>query len=219
MAKLPRPPRIQKRAHKTNTTAQYEALGRFVEAFELMVDETRRVSIKIIKRDDQHEKLVEVIFHADSMTARPLFDIMKALIVEWVKQPFLKVKQSDRDNISGILKEIATNYTDLANTRNMLLHGTWGIGTYNLDDPKFETFNLKKYRLTKAGLEKAGKIPNNAAGLLALRDRCDKVRWWIKFVGLCLPPTRDRTLLAKTFKFEDGQWRLTGGGPQLETLP
>jgi hypothetical protein len=182
-AKLPKPPRFYKGAYKKNTTAQYAALGMFVEAFELMVDETRRVSIKIIKRDDQHEKLVEVIFHADSMTAKPLFDIMRALVMEWVKQPFLKVKVSDRDILSGVLKEIATNYNDLANIRNRLLHGTWGIGWYTLDDPKFETFILKKYRLTKAGLEKAGKIPNNAAGILALRDRCDKVRWWITFCG------------------------------------
>jgi hypothetical protein len=184
-----------------------------------MVDETRRVSVKIIKRDDNHEKLVEVMFHADSMTAKPLFDIMRALIFEWVKQPFLKVKQSDRDILSGVLKEITTNYSELVNTRNMLLHGTWRIGSYSLDDPKFETFGLTKYKLTKAGLEKADKIPNNAAGLLALRDQCNKVRWWINFVGLCLPPTRDQKLLAKTFKFEDGQWRLKGHGPTIETLP
>jgi hypothetical protein len=40
MPRLPMPP-TDKKAYSKNTKEQYEALGRFVEAFELMVDEIR----------------------------------------------------------------------------------------------------------------------------------------------------------------------------------
>jgi hypothetical protein len=50
-------------------------------------------------------------------------------------------------------------------------------------------------------------------------EQASKVRWWIGFVGHCLPPTREKSPIATTFVFKDGKWRLTKGGWQNETLP
>jgi hypothetical protein len=44
MPKLPMPPTDKKKSEE-NVKGQYEALGRFVEAFELMVDEVRGTGI------------------------------------------------------------------------------------------------------------------------------------------------------------------------------
>jgi hypothetical protein len=222
MSKVPKPPkrpRIQKRAYKKNTAAQYEALGRFVEAFELMVDETRRISIGILKRDDNHEKLVEVLFHHGALTAKPLFDIMRALMADYFKLPYIKVTEQDRNIFSGVLKEIATHYTGLLDSRNTLLHGTWRVGYLSIDDPKFESFLLDKYKVTKEGLSKEDQIPKNAADLLALADSCHKVRWWLKVINGCLPLSSEHFVIAETFGFRDGKWRLMMRSSRLETLP
>ena len=46
-----------------NTKEQYEALGRFVEAFEAMVSEVREICIELLSKDGRHRNLIEVPFH------------------------------------------------------------------------------------------------------------------------------------------------------------
>ena len=107
MPKLPMPP-TNEEAYAKNTKEQYEALGRFVEAFELMVDEIRGIcgdcvsmtvgAIKPVKPDDKsweewikeegdRRHLISIPFHHQGMTAKPLFDIMRAIVAEIVNVP------------------------------------------------------------------------------------------------------------------------------------
>src|SRR6266481_860972 len=187
MPKLPMPPTVGE-SYNANTTAQYEALGRFVEAFEAMVNETRSTCVKILKRDDEHEKLVEIAFHHSALSAKPLFEIMRALIADFLKQPYLKelVTTQDRETFSGVLTDVASHYFDLVSSRNSLLHGTWRVGFVTFDDANAENFFLDKYKPTKTGLQKE-ELPKHAFELLALRDRCVKVRNWLGFIDDCLP--------------------------------
>jgi hypothetical protein len=219
MPKLPMPPTIEE-SYNANTTAQYEALGRFVEAFEAMVNETRNTSIKILRRDDEHERLVEIAFHHSSLSAKPLFEIMRALIADFLKQPYLRelVTIQDRDTFSGVLAEIATHYFDLVSKRNSLLHGTWRVGFITFDDASAENFFLDKYKPTKTGLLKE-ELPKHAFELLALRDRCSRVRNWLGFIDGCLPLANQPFAIAKTFQFKDGRWNLTFKDTKPETLP
>src|SRR5258707_5279501 len=77
-------------AYEKNTRAQYEALGLFVESFEMMVNEVREICIERLCSGlggSERERLTEIPFHHQAMTAKPLFDIMRAIIAEIVNIP------------------------------------------------------------------------------------------------------------------------------------
>jgi hypothetical protein len=114
-------------AYEKNTRAQYEALGRFVEAFENMVGEVREANIDLLSNTGQRGYLVQIAFHHQSLTAKPLFEIMRAIIAEVVSRR-AHSEYENREIFSEILGYIEGAYEDLANMRNTLLHGTWFIG-------------------------------------------------------------------------------------------
>jgi hypothetical protein len=218
MPRLAMPPTVPEALDK-NIREQYEALGRFVVAFESMVEQTREVSIVVLKRSYEHSRRVEVVFHNAALTAKPLFEIMRALVSEYLKQPTTIVSNKDRDAFSGILAEIAAHYFDLVNYRNNLLHGTWYVGYVSADDPNADNFILKKLKTTKSGLTREQDLPKQASELLQLRDKCDKVANWISFVGGCLPTEENAFSISETFRYAGGRWQLTFRSAPPETLP
>jgi hypothetical protein len=167
-------------AYNTNTKEQYEALGRFVVAFEAMVNETRDCSINLLRTDHISSVLVDVAFHHPVLTANPLFEIFRALISEFLNLPGMALEAKEKQIFMGVLKTIATEYNTLTNIRNTLLHGTWHIGYNTYEDPNSDTFELRKYRPTGGGLEKET-VPTRADQLLTLKDRCEDTRTWIGF--------------------------------------
>ena len=179
MPKLTMPPTIDE-TYNANTKAQYEALGRFVEAFEALVHETRSASISILSVTGADANLLNVVFHHSALSAKPLYEIMRALVADFLKQ-HPKVTIKERDTL-GVMTEIATEYFYLSNARNSLLHGTWYVGYITSDAPNADTFILNKYKPTKGGLLKEESLPKDAFELLALTDRCKKARNWIAFV-------------------------------------
>src|SRR5712692_4007614 len=102
MPRLPMP-KTNEEAYRKNTKEQYEALGRFVEAFEAMVNEARSSSIGLLANDEDHEKLVDVAFHHPALSAKPLFEIMRTIIAELLKQPKLNISVKERDTFFAIL--------------------------------------------------------------------------------------------------------------------
>jgi hypothetical protein len=207
-------------AYNKNTQEQYEALGRFVVAFEAMVNEVRDCSINLLLTEDEVSALVDIAFHHPVLTAKPLFEIFRALIVEFLNLPDITITTKDRDTFQGVLKTIATEYFELTNIRNTLLHGTWYIGYSTPDDPNAETFSLRKFKPTSSGLEKED-APTRAFNLLALKDRCEDVRYWITFVHACIPrPNHAHDLIGDRFIFKDGKWRFSlGTDVEPEPLP
>ena len=151
---------------KTEYPTAYEALGRFVESFEGMVHEARSISIRLLAQETYHTDLVGVALHHQVFTAKPIFEIWRALIIEIVniavgahekrKEPGfshfapvvdesgtpIDISPSDREIFFGVLKTIGKEYQELANIRNGLLHGTWWIG-----DPAGD-FDVRKYSVT-----------------------------------------------------------------------
>jgi hypothetical protein len=122
--------------YERNVKEQYETLGRFVEAFELMVNAVRRVCIDLLPHDGNHDHLIEIVFHHQVMTAKPLFEIMRATIADLLKNVSHRA-HGDRDFFNDLLSFVQKGYDDLVNKRNNLLHGTWIIGTRSGRDPDF----------------------------------------------------------------------------------
>lgn len=220
MPRIPFPPITNIEAYNKNTKEQYEALGRFVVAFEAMVSETRDCSMALLQTEHVSSALVDVAFHHPVLTAKPLFEIFRALIIEFLNLPDIAAKPKDQNMFQGVLKTIASEYFELTNKRNTLLHGTWHIGYSTHEDPNSETFFLHKFKPTGGGLEKAD-VPNRAFDLLALKDRCEDTRNWIAFIYACVPRhDRPYERVAERFVFKDAEWCLSlGAGMQPETLP
>jgi hypothetical protein len=239
MPHLPMPP-TQNEIYAKNTKDQYEALGRFIEAFEMMVNEVREVSIEIVSRDGKHYELVQVPFHHGALTAKPLYEIMRALIAEVIhdsidyhkskeagvidNDPPLAVSSTgaplnftiaDRDVFFGVLKFIADEYNDLVTKRNNLLHATWFIGYVSTDDPNASEFYVRKYTTAKGGLT-ALPLPKNAAELKNLAERCDAVRTWIAWLQSCL---KGEDSILDRFESSGGKWFFVSHAGQKTTLP
>ena len=83
------------KTYEKNTKEQHEALGRFVEAFEAMVNEVRESTIALIERDGKHCRLIEIVLHHQVLTAKPLYEIFRAVVVEVVDDAiFVEKNQS-----------------------------------------------------------------------------------------------------------------------------
>ncbi len=233
MPQLPGLP-TDERAFRKNTSEHYAALGRFVEAFELMVNEVRECSIDLVAHDEKNRELVRIAFHHHALSAMPLIEIFRAIganivgltPVESVNfliddedvfilsespdvphpdNPKLEFSASDREAFNAVMKRIFAEYRELSETRNALLHGTWFVGYGSRADPNASTFYVQKFQTTKIGLTPVEGLPKSAPELIALAERCDDARNWIAYFESCLSRLES---FSERFKHERGDWLL-----------
>lgn len=229
MPRIPMPTGSDDDAYKKNTSEQYESLGRFVEAFERMVHEVRESSIALIERDGRHTRLVEVALHHQSLTAKPLLDIFRALVMEIVDDairsdkdkeagiidldpPLVKdilgdplhFTDKERQTFLGAMSALAEEFEYLSTRRNELLHATWFVGFVDNDDPNASEFYARKFKTTKTGLTPID-LPKNAQQLKDLSARCDEATNWIAWLHTCACGT-DKIL--ERFQAQGKQWWL-----------
>ena len=225
------------KSYEENTREQYETLGRFVEAFESLVHETREACVALLSRDTMHRELVQVAFHHQVMTAKPVFEILRAIIAELISGSIaelhlfeegiieefettdprgnsLRFSPSEQVSYLGVMKFIANEYTDLYEMRNALLHGTWFVGYVHDSDPTSTEFIVRKYSVAKTGLDPLD-LPKNAKELRELAHRCDQVRTWIATLSYC---TQGNEKLDVYFEQQQKLWFLKMGGHKT-TLP
>lgn len=169
--------------HK-NTKEQYEALGRFVEGFEAMVDEVRTCSVDIIasKLNPFQKTLIAVSFFHPGTTAKHLYDIFIALISKSLQSDFFRkdgnIEREDVPLFASVLSQVNSEYEELCKKRNGLLHGTWYVGYQDGADPDSGTFHVSRFSVGGKGLVPLP-MPKTAAELQKLTARCDEVRNWI----------------------------------------
>jgi hypothetical protein len=186
----------KRKSYEQNTKEQNEQLGRFVEMFEAVVQTTRDACIDLLGRDRQQKRLIEIAFHHHVLTAKPIFEIMRAIIIEIVDAAIAEgaalgqgkdkrpVSKSDPNAFLGLMKFIADEYDELVKIRNGLLHATWFVGYKSVDDPASSEFYVRKYTVTKEGLSPV-QLPKNARQLEELSHRCDYIRTWIGMLVNC----------------------------------
>jgi hypothetical protein len=151
------------------------------------------------------------------MTAKPLWDAMRAIIADILSRES-NPHHTDRANFKGLLGFIEREYSTLYNKRNELLHGTWEIGYVSDDDPHSRKFRVRKFKTTADGFAEAKELPQDVAELSSLTDRCDKLRTWIAEVDFCM---RENRPLGDHFKQDGKQWfhRLRESSEDWTTLP
>lgn len=194
---------------RQHSREQYAALGQFVEAFEHMIHEVRQECIELIGRADRAPGLSSIPFHHQVMTAKPLFDIMRAMIgalldnKEYREQRNLT--ESSRSALSGSLTRVSTEYYDLCSIRNDLLHGTWYVGLL-LPEQNPEEFGLYRYNVTKNGIAASRNLPATASDLSALTQRCETAGRWITTIGRCMLDGSARLEVLECFKHDGDEW-------------
>jgi len=209
-------------ARDKNTKEQYEELGRFVEAFEAMVNEARNICIIILAGLDlSQQTFVSVALHHQALTAKPLFEIMRALIAEICKDKKARKKYKIDDLAAsifvGVLGTISKEYMELTKTRNNLLHGTWYVGYLGSDDLDAKEFFVSKYTTSKTGLAHIP-LPKTATELRDLTKRCEKVQAWLSRIDLCFLVTTGAADLKHVFRHNGTDWVVTGPHGD-DTLP
>jgi hypothetical protein len=214
MPRLPMPP-TNEEAYAKNTKEQYEELGRFIEMYELMVNEARESAVDLIIKNYGQRDLLKIAFHHQSMTAKPLIEIFRATVTEVVKDK-KHSRHSESASIADILSKIQRAFENLANMRNNLLHGTWFVGYVSEDDPNAETFHLRKYTTNAEGFVELP-LPKKADELRRLRTDCDMVRTWIGVLLFCL--VDQNTKIADYFEQRDGTWFLINHYDRPQSLP
>jgi hypothetical protein len=202
-------------AYTRNVKEQYEALGRFIEAFELMVNGVREGCIALLGGHRHHN---EIIFHHKVMTAQPLFEIYRAIFSQQLAQGYYpehlgrgyrpakrEWSAGESEKMRGVMNAISAEYDALASKRNALLHATWDIGTATQNDPLATEFVATKMSVTKMGLA-AVDMPKQAKELRHLARRCEETREWIMTLRSCLPRSKASFTVDKCFAFKDGRW-------------
>jgi hypothetical protein len=222
-------PTSEPSAYEKNVREQYECLGRFVEAFEIMVNEVRRTCVELLSPDTEHAKLVRVPFHHPAMTAKPLFDIMRGIIGQMLKdEKFRKrhgITDEDYTAFLGVLATINAEYEKLANMRNDLLHGTWRIGYVGgPEDMHAPEFRIERHRVGKHGLSEAEGLPKDASQLRGLARRCEGTWAWISTLVSCVPRVPGELQISKCFRHDGKQWtrihpRMFATSPQTLPVP
>lgn len=171
-----------------------------------MVNEVREICIERVCSgigSSERKRLIEISFHSQGMTAKPLFDTMRAIIAETVTVE-TSHHYADRTSFKKMLSCIETEYNHLYNKRNELLHGTWLVGYTSVDDPNAKEFRVRKYKTTSDGPADV-KLPKNVPELLDFVDRCDDARMWLAHVDYCL---QDKHSIGEFFQQLPGEpWR------------
>jgi hypothetical protein len=216
--------------HERDKKEQYEVLGRFVEAFEAMVDEVRETAINLLERDQRHRRLIEIVIHHQVFSAKPLYEIFRGVIVAiiddsiWVQKAKedgtihdldieslshpLTFTPKNREAFLGVMKAITTEYDSLCSTRNDLLHGTWYIGYPSGEEAPPSEFMVHKYKTTKEGLSRA-ELPKNAEQLRELTIRCETTVDWLVWLHVCLI---GQDHIAQRFVRKGSNWLLIDAG-------
>jgi hypothetical protein len=147
-----------------------------------------------------------IVFHHQALTAKPLFEIMRAIISVLVAKSSHRA-YPHRDFYRNLLGDLQRQYDYLVNMRNNLLHGTWyiGIGRSGLD-PDHVEFDLLKYTTTKDGLARL-KLPKTAKELRGLTKACEDTLAWIENIGGSVDPIRT-VEIKELFAYGDGKWQL-----------
>jgi hypothetical protein len=203
-------------AYVKNTKEKYEALGRFVEAFEDMVDEVRSACMELLYQNDKSTRnelrwmLLHIVFHQQSMTAKPLLQIMRSMVGE-ISKKFRDGGEPNFDNaefsaFSEVIKIVDREYDQLVRTRNNLLHARWGMEFPFEDDPDGLKFFIFKGGSNKDGWAPLQKLPQTASELLTLSERFKELSHWVFLIARCFDGSESPQRITNCFRFDGKEW-------------
>lgn len=158
----------------------YAELGKFVEAFELMVLMLRSGCVLILSSPaPKWQPLIQIPFNHSSMTAKPLADIFTAILGTMMNDQetimSMNIDKKELDTFKGILSQVRADCEKIANKRNNILHGTWFVGI-NPDQEDISKFVVQKLTTTSTGLKLVESTPKNIEDIKEITKECSTLR-------------------------------------------
>jgi len=182
---------------ETQSAEQFEALGRFVQAFEHMVNAARTGIIWMNGSGPKQQHLVRIIASHAAMTAKPLFDVFRATTNSIASAPDYNIPIEEKILVENLLRDVAGRYEKLLKMRNNLLHGTWYIGWASAAQTSFDEFRVIKHDVSAKGIS----IANNPSTIQEIHLQIDKCKSLTHIISLI--PT---TLLMCIRKEQEDLW-------------
>lgn len=190
------------------TTEQFAELGRFVQAFELMVNVARRGCIAFTSTLKNQELLLRA-FHHKALTALPIFDIYRAMVTFIVTEGDQSPDAAEAKITLEILAQMSTRYGGIVSDRNRLLHATWLIGWHSSSDTDFSELNLASFKWDTKGKPEPGPVENTAE-LAALAEQCEEVEHLLQSLTTCIVMGPEGAHVQANFvRNEKGRWATT----------
>jgi hypothetical protein len=205
---------------------QFAALGLFIQTFEEVVSHLRDECSRILggfqlglnKNNVDMEttrsflNIRSLVFHHDSMTAKPIVDIWQALTSEYCRAlvRLSQMSQTGSDVTDDLVSDIANDFRNTISIRNHLIHGTWAIGHWGHYEDDFSKINLKKLKVTKSGLKERDDLPKSFKELLKLAKQNQITSGILgRFLQIFMyEPKKIETVFVKA---PDGKWIITRG--------
>lgn len=191
---------------RRRTKEQFEELGRFVQAFEHMVDATRKQLWFMIQTPGRPADRTRIILNHHNLTAQPLFDMFRAVATSIIVDPAYGFTDEEKDVGRAVLKRTPTRYQGIVRNRNEILHGTWYIGAASAEQSDFPEMHVAKFKVSASGLEQAD-TPENARGLRAIRHVCEEIGDVVFFFSAHL--TAKYMSFKETFYLDGKDWHST----------
>ncbi len=194
----------------TATREQFEYLGRFVQHFELMIEAIRSSCLLICSANPNQQRIMHIVFGYQNMTARPLFDIFRAIVAETMQNPDTESKAADkalfakdRTVARSVFKQMSEDMRRVTDARNDIVHGTWRIGWGNTGDEDFSNISMHKAKATASGL--AFVQPIRSVNELKVQiAECDRLSAIIHTIAACL--MFPKLSVSRNFKYENKKW-------------
>jgi hypothetical protein len=166
---------------------QFAALGRFIQNFEFTVSVFRDDCARLIMGAGRgvsvpshglgvHSTMCSLVFHHEIMTARPLAEIWRALVIEQNRLMRVTGQLTPQgfSVVEGGTTDIHNTFGEVIGRRNKIVHASWGIGRwFNEDD--FSQLVVEKYSVSKEGLNKRDDLPKTFGELITLGDEASRI--------------------------------------------
>lgn len=197
--------------YERQTAEQFAELGRFVQEFEQLVQTIRTCCLFLLPaRRSNEQMLVNIFLHHDVMTAKPLFDCMRALYAEVIKQSGIAIIREEADAIRSILRQASTDMEKLIKQRNKLLHAQWHIGWASAQAEDFSELKVFKGKAGRDGFSMDSPLAN-LDELRELRGKCTELRDLLfllhaTFIVRVFKP-KEGTRVLRNFEKIDGRWQ------------
>jgi hypothetical protein len=113
--------------HDLQSRRSFEAVGRFIQSFELILDAARFGCTQLVATNPAQQRLLGIAFAHPVLAACPLTEILHAMLSEIVHQRTDGAKD-ERDVTIALLEQVTQDCKRIVASANRLLRGAWDVG-------------------------------------------------------------------------------------------
>lgn len=189
-------------AHEASERAQFEAIGRFVQAFEGTVEVCRRLLSIMIPTDGASQAKLNLVLHHQALSAWPLFELARNVSIMHVTQ---RAPEEQATALNSIFAQAASDFEKLVDVRNSLLHGTWRIGWRSPIDEPSDRLSVYKFKPTRGELRPSASLPGSVGDLLSWVEKSNELSRALEYIlAVLIMPGGPRVV--ENFRKVDGRW-------------